>query len=121
MVNAWGVVDAKLAATSAAREAARSFVEASSDGGAVAAAEDAGKSAIEAHGRRPERAEVRVDVDGGRFARCARATAEVRYDVPLIAIPLLGQAGSGITVTARHSELIDPYRGGLPGTAACNG
>lgn len=121
VANAWGVIDAKLAATSAAREAARSFVEASSHGGAEAAAQDAGKSAIEAHGRRTERAEVRVEVDGGRFARCARATVEVRYDVPLIAVPLLGQAGSGITVTARHSELIDPYRGGLPGTAACDG
>ncbi len=41
--------------------------------------------------------------------------------VPLVAIPLLGQAGNGITVTARHSEVVDPYRSGLPGTATCGG
>lgn len=121
VANAWGVIDAKLAATSAAREAARTYVESDSGSDAAAAAEDAGKSAIEAHGRRRERAEVRVQVDDGRFARCARATAVVRYEVPLIAIPLLGQAGNGLTVTARHAEVVDPYRSGLSGTATCDG
>lgn len=119
VANAWGVIDAKLAATSAAREAARTYVESGSESDADAAADAAAREAIEAHGRLPERAEVAVDVAG--FARCARATAVVRYEVPLIAIPLLGQAGNGITVTARHSEVVDPYRSGLPGTAACDG
>ena len=126
VANAWGVIDAKLAATSAAREAARTFVETAPADGAVAMARRAAEDALVAHGRRADRAEVDVAVAGGgsgagRVARCARAVAEVRYVVPLVAVPLLGQVGDGLTVTARHSELVDPYRSGVPGTAACDG
>jgi hypothetical protein len=45
--------------------------------------------------------------------------ATVRYRVPLVHIPLLGGFGDGLTVAARHSELVDPYRNGLPGEASC--
>ena len=117
VANAWGVVDAKLATTAAAREAARTYVEASSAGAAEVEALDASDAAIVAHGRRTERAHTEL-VEGG-FNRCERVTIQVSYDVPLIAIPLLGQAGTGITVTSRHSEVVDPYRSGLHGTAAC--
>lgn len=127
VANAWGVIDAKLAVTSAAREAARTYVETTSETDAYEAALAASDAALTAHGRDRERAELQIEVDAGgaggpgRFARCARAAAEVRYVVPLVAIPLLGQAGNGITVTARHSEVVDPYRSGLPGTATCGG
>lgn len=117
VANAWGVIDAKLATTSAAREAARTYVESSSEAVAGPAAEDAARQAIVAHGRRWERTEV--SRPGSGFDRCQRVTIEVSYDVPLIAIPLLGQAGNGITVTSRHSEVVDPYRSGLAGMAAC--
>lgn len=117
VANAWGVIDAKLATTAAAREAARSYVEAPSADAAGLEAQDASDAAIVAHGRRTERART-ARVDGG-FTRCERVTIEVSYDVPLVAIPLLGQAGKGITVTSRHSEVVDPYRSGLPGTASC--
>lgn len=117
VANAWGVIDAKLAATSAAREAARTYVEAPSEDIARATAREAALEAIRAHGRRVERADPRL-VEG-RFGRCERITIEVRYEVPLIAIPLFGQAGRGITVTSRHSEVVDPYRSGLAGAAAC--
>lgn len=117
VANAWGVVDAKLAATAAAREAARTFVEAASPAEAATGAVGAARDAIVAHGRRWERA--RVDLSGAAFARCARAEVEVSYEVPLVAVPLLGQHGRGLTVRARHAELVDPYRSGLPGAAAC--
>jgi hypothetical protein len=55
----------------------------------------------------------------GGFSRCSRVTFETRYPVPMISIPLLGRAGTGFTVRARHSEIVDPYRRGLPGEAAC--
>jgi len=116
VANAWGVVDAKLATTSAAREAARAYVEAPSQAQAGRDADDAAREAIVAHGRKWERTTL-PPVDG--FGRCQRITIEVHYDVPLIAIPLLGQAGSGITVTSRHSEVVDPYRSGLAGAAVC--
>ena len=117
VANAWGVVDAKLATTAAAREAARTYVEASSAGTADLDAQDAADAAILAHGRRTERARTAL-VEGG-FNRCERVTIEVSYEVPLIAIPLLGQAGKGLTVTSRHSEVVDPFRSGLAGTASC--
>ena len=117
VVNAWGVIDAKLATTSAAREAARAFVESPPQVDAGRAAENAAREAILAHGRRWERTTI-APLEGG-FARCQRITVEVAYDVPLIAVPLLGQAGNGITVTSRHSEIVDPYRSGLAGAAAC--
>ena len=118
VANAWGVIDAKLATTSAAREAARTYVESPSRADAWPAAEDAAFEAIVAHGRRADRAHPTLP-EGEEFARCQRVTVQVSYDVPLIAIPLFGQLGRGITVTSRHSELVDPYRSGLPGTAAC--
>lgn len=117
VVNVWGVVDAKLAAASAAREAARTYVEASTSGAGWAAARQAAKDAIEGHGRRWER--TTMPPPSGEFARCSRITVEVRYLVPLVAVPLLGQHGTGLTVAARHSEVVDPFRSGLPGTAAC--
>lgn len=119
VANAWGVVDAKLAASSAAREAARSYVEATSESTAASAAALAAQEAIQGHGRRWER--TTLAMTGERFARCARVTAEVRYQAPLIVVPLLGQHGSGLTVSARHSELVDPYRAGLSAEASCGG
>lgn len=120
VANAWGVIDAKMAATAAAREAARTYVEAGSGAAAGAAAEAAAMDAIVAHGRARERATV-ARVDGGAFVRCEEVTIEVTYRVPMIAVPLLGEAGDGLTVTSRHAEVVDPYRNRLPGPAACRG
>lgn len=119
IVNAWGVVDAKLAASSAAREAARSYVEAPSAQAADGDARRAAEEAIAGHGRDGSRLELQL-LDG-RFARCSRVTFEARYRVPLVAVPLLGQHGRGMVVSARHSEVVDPYRSGPAGTAVCDG
>jgi hypothetical protein len=119
VVNAWAVVDAKLAASSAAREATRSYVEAPSAGEAGASAQRAAEEAIRGHGRQVER--LRLRSVEGRFTRCARVTLEASYKVPLLAIPVLGQRGTDVTVAARHSEIVDPYRSGLGGEATCGG
>jgi len=34
-------------------------------------------------------------------------------------VPWLGRIATGATVSARHSEVVDPFRSGLPGTASC--
>jgi hypothetical protein len=119
VVNAWGVIDAKLAAGSAAREAARSYVEARSPDAATEQARRAAEEAMKGHGRELDR--THVALTGGSFTRCSRVTFEVSHRVPLITLPLLGQQGSGFTVRSRHSEVVDPYRSGLPGRAACDG
>jgi hypothetical protein len=115
--NAWGVLDAKIAASSAAREAARAYVEAPSAAAAMTAAQSAAADALTGAGRTPSRAVVTLIA--GDFVRCARVTFEVRYPVPLVRVPFLGSAGSGFVARARHSELVDPYRSGLPDTARC--
>jgi hypothetical protein len=115
--NAWGVIDAKLAASSAAREAARAYVEAPSADEAARAADDAARQAMTGHGRSAARTDV-AQLEGA-FVRCSRVTFEVSYPVPLVRVPFLGDAGAGFVARARHSEVVDPYRRGLPGTADC--
>jgi hypothetical protein len=117
VANAWGVLDAKLAASGAAREAARAYVEAPTASSALVSARAAAALEIGGHGRDPSRMEMRLLA--GSFARCQRVTIEVRYPVPLIRIPLLGSAGAGFVARARHSEIVDPYRRGLTGAATC--
>jgi len=116
--NAWAVVDARIAAGDAARQAARAFVQAEDSGAAPAVAEAAARDAMTAEGRDPDRISVTVD---GVLARCARITVAVAYPVSLVGLPWLGSPGRVITVHAHQSELVDPYRSGLPGTASCAG
>ena len=118
VANAWGVVDTKLAADAAARQAARTFVEAPTAALAAVEARRAADDALGGYGRSPARAAV--SLVAGAFKRCQRITIEVRYAAPLVELPLLGLVGSGETVTARHSEIVDPYRSGLAGTATCS-
>jgi hypothetical protein len=137
VANAWAVVDAKLAVDAAARQATRHYVEAEvgaggGDGGRAAsatdaeqAAVDAGLAALDAHGRDAEDATVglsSLEGTGGQhgFTRCARATFTAEYEVPALSVPWVGGFGDGITVSSSHSELVDPYRSGVPGSAeAC--
>jgi hypothetical protein len=121
--QAWAVVDAKLAADAAAREAARAYVESPAAGTAEQHGVAAGLDALSSQGRDPGRAEVWLSglsgsSGAGRFSRCARATFSVSYHVPALTVPWIGGYGDGFTVTARHSELVDPYRDGVPGDAS---
>jgi len=115
--NAWAVVDTKLAADAAARQAVRTYVEAPN---AVTAATDSQQSADDAlasYGRSPAKASL--SIVSAAFGRCERVTFEVRYRAPLVQLPIVGNFGLAESVTAQHSELIDPYRTALPGTATC--
>ena len=117
VANAWGVVDAKMAAAAAAREAARAYVEGADAVAASGSARQAAEQAIAGHGRTASALDLAL-VEGS-FSRCSRVTFEARYPVPLISLPLLGRRGTGFTVRARHSEVVDPYRRGLPGRTDC--
>lgn len=114
--SAWGVVDTKFATAAAAREAARSYVEAPDATRADAAAIAAARDALAGYGRRPGAAKVRIT---GGFQRCGRVIVQVDYPAPLVSVPFVGRLGTGATVTSRHAELVDPYRSGLPGGAGC--
>lgn len=117
IANAWAVVDAKFATDAAARQAARTFVEATDEGTALQTATDAARAAIEGHGRDPDRAEI-APVGAFALARCERATFEVAYDVPALSIPFIGGYGTApFRVRSSHSEVVDPFRSGLDGEA----
>ncbi|HYD08662.1 MAG TPA: hypothetical protein VEA78_01060 [Acidimicrobiales bacterium] len=113
LTNAWAVIDGKLAASAAAREATRAYVEAPSGDDADRLATDAALATVDGHGHDPARASV-VWVEGGPWARCERATIEVRYRVPTLTVPFIGSFGDGfIETAASHTEVVDPYRSGL--------
>jgi hypothetical protein len=126
VANAWAVIDAKMAVSSAAREAARSYVEAADDRTGRAAANTAAVDAVRAYGRDPSKLSLSLPENATApsdpFRRCQRITFQASYPVPALTIPLIGGFGSGFVVTASHSEIVDPYRDavGPPGEeAAC--
>ncbi|MEQ8840576.1 MAG: hypothetical protein RIB98_06315 [Acidimicrobiales bacterium] len=119
LVNVWGVIDAKFAVTTAAREATRAFVESTTETEATRTATQRARETLDAYGRGDDRATVHSPVLADSFGRCARVTVRVTYDVPAIAIPFLGGFGSATTVESSHTEVVDPFRNGLDGVAQC--
>lgn len=114
---AWAVIDTKTATGEAARQAARTFVEAPDAVSAAARADQAAAMALAGYGRDPAQASIRLV--GGTFSRCDRITIAVSYPAPLLELPFVGPVGRGAPVRSEHSELVDPFRSGLPGQAAC--
>ncbi len=114
IANAWGVIDAKLAVTAAAREGVRAYVEAADPvSGARSAVRRAGET-LAAYGRGGSRAAVGSPVLDGGFRRCGRVSLTVSYDLPVIAVPFIGGLGRLQPVASTFSEVVDPYRSGLP-------
>ena len=120
IANAWSVIDTKMAVSAAAREAARAYVESGSPSG-EASARRAAEATMRGHGHRSEDVVVEITSDGNltAYRRCESAIATVTAAVPQVALPLLGRHASVTSVQATHAEVIDPYRSGLEGTAAC--
>ena len=114
VANTWSVVDAKMAASAAAREATRTFVEAPDQATGLARARAAAVDAIVAHGRDPAR--MGFDNDDVPLVRCGPAELRVTYTLRILGLPVIGRQAGTITVTATHAEIGDPYRSGLPGT-----
>ncbi len=117
ITNAWAVIDAKLAATGAAREAARVYVEAPDQQSAQAAAQRAAADSIRGHGRNP--GDLHLSNNHPQFVRCERVVYEARYTVPAISLPFIGGFGHSFTVTGRHAEIIDPFGDGLTAQNRC--
>jgi hypothetical protein len=119
VVNAWGVIDAKMSASAAAREAARAYVKAPAGSDALALAVAAGHDTLSSLGR--HRSDQRVELVSGTFVRCSVVTFRVTVPVPLIKLPWLGSHGTGFTAVASHTEVVDPYRSGLTGDPGLKG
>jgi Flp pilus assembly protein TadG len=112
----WAVVQTKAAVVDAARQAARTYVEAPDSLDAYESARGASDASLAAKGRNPARAALRIATGG--FGRCERVTITVTYPAPVVVLPL-GRLLGGSEVKAEHSEIVDPYRSGLPGSATC--
>ena len=117
-VNVWGVIDAKLAVTSAAREAARAYSESDNENSARLAASARAVETLDAYGRSGDRASIDIPVLS-QFERCTRVTVTVGYEVPGIVVPFLGGLGGSRTVESSFTEVVDPYRDRLEGDARC--
>lgn len=118
VANVWTVIDAKLMVSAASREATRSYVEAPDSATAIDRAATAADLVRSGHGRKADAFSLNLTAAEG-FNRCASVEFEASYDVDLISVPFLGGFGRGLTVEARHREIIDPFRSGVGGVADC--
>lgn len=114
VVNAWGVVDAKMTVASAAREAVRAYVEAPEGSNPSALAYSAAAQTMQVLGRTRS---PQISISGS-FERCARVVATVGYTIPAVRLPWVGGMGSFVA-SSTASEIVDPLRSGLEGEAAC--
>ena len=119
VASAWGVVDAKLAVTAAAREAVRAYVEAADQDTASAAAIRRATETLDAYGRGGERSAIGAPVIDGPYRRCGRVEVTVSYELPAVAVPFIGGLGRLQPVQSTFTEVIDPYRSGLAGAVRC--
>ncbi|MEX1218720.1 MAG: hypothetical protein WEA11_09415 [Acidimicrobiales bacterium] len=120
IANIWGVVDADLSTSSAAREAVRAFVEAPDEQTAQQRAESAAQQAFQGQGRTAGATSVSISYTGDRgWSRCSRVTVTVRHPVHVVRLPIIGGFGHGFDATATQTEVIDPFRSGLDGDARC--
>lgn len=120
VTNAWAVIDAKVAVSAAAREAARAYVEAPDGDVASQSAHEAAHQALAGHGRDPQRSTLAIrHAADAPYARCVRVTVEVTHPVPAVSLPFIGGYGRGFEVRATRSEVIDPFRDGLEGEGLC--
>lgn len=117
VVNAWGVVDAKIAVATAAREAVRAYVETPPGSDAETTARSAAEHTMDVLGRTARAPQITLT---GYFARCDRVSATVAYRIPALRLPWVGGIGS-FTARSTASEVVDPLRSGLAGEASCVG
>src|SRR6478672_2037316 len=84
IANAWAVIDVKMAVTSAAREAARTYVEAPDHDTGYEAAQQAAGAAVSAYGRDASKIAVSGPSNADAFTRCNGVSFTVSYPVPAL-------------------------------------
>lgn len=108
ILNAWVVVDTSLAVSAAAREGARTFVE-SEPGEAETNSRAAMEEVMSQYGH--DAGDTTFSISNTGFTRCAEVTATANQQIDLLFVPIFGDFGSH-TITATHTERIDPFRSG---------
>jgi hypothetical protein len=113
VVNVWAVIDAKFAASAAAREAVRAAVKSELGSDPSTVAHEAAAEALAAHGVTPDRPWTLETLGARVLHRCDEIAYEVRLHVPALVLPGIDRRRTGFDVHATHRELVDPYRSGL--------
>lgn len=116
-VNAWAIVDTKVAANAAAREAARLVVESDPGDDLQGRAQQVAEATVAGFGK--DLVEVGTVAIAGALQRCARVTVTVPLTLPTVRLPLVGGFGGDVEIRGSHSELVDPLRSGLPAGGSC--
>jgi hypothetical protein len=119
IATVWAVIDAKLAVSAAAREATRAAAESSSFEEAATLASRRAHDTMRAFGRGDDRVTVEPLLLGEPFGRCVRITVSVRYQLPAVIVPFVGGLGRLPPVRSSHTEIVDPFRSGVPGPLRC--
>ncbi|MBI2708690.1 MAG: hypothetical protein HYX34_03225 [Actinobacteria bacterium] len=112
VLNGWAVVDGKLTASAAAREAARAYVEAPSAAAGRGAARSAAEEVVRNMRRDPARLRLGLP-DDSAFFRCNAVTVDADLRVATIRLPVIGGTGGTYVVHGRQTEIVDPLRSGL--------
>jgi hypothetical protein len=115
VVDAWAVIDTRVALDGAAREYLRAYTEAPDPATAASSGDTALRDAM---ADRPGlRAALRVEAPNPtRFGPCSEADVVLTATVPSIRIPYVGDFGT-TAVRVRHSELVDAHREVINGAA----
>lgn len=108
IVNAWAVVDTKMALDSAAQVMSRTISEA--DHLDTEAIDALARGTVADLGLDPGPVTVEIEPADTALVRCARVTVTLGYPVPALTLPILGRIGETVEVHATASELVDPYR-----------
>jgi Flp pilus assembly protein TadG len=116
LTNLWSMINARATAEHAAREATRAAVEAPTLAAMQTRATDAATTTWTTSG--PPRTTITTTLTGD-IERCGAITVTTTATIPLTRLPIIGWTAGTTTVTATHTELVDPYRASLPGSATC--
>jgi len=110
IMNVWAVIDSSLAVSAAAREGARTFVEAD-PATAHGEAQQRMDDVMASYGRDDRPITTNV-ASAGTYQRCAVVEITAQYDLALVSLPVFGDFGSLTTIESKHQERIDAYRSG---------
>ena len=113
ILNAWTLIDAANALDGAAQAAARVYVEAAPGSDPLDQSTRAARESLQLYGiSDSDTATVEIT---GSLQRCVAITVTVSYSVPRVSVPLINSLGGNRTLSARHTEIVDPFRSGLDG------
>ena len=120
LVQAWAVLDARLAVQGAAHAAGRAYVAEARPASAATRAHEAASLAYAGAGQDPRALRLEIVAPPGAVQRCAVVRFIAVASVPSLRLPFLGRFGPPVTVRGRDAQLVEPFRARRPGSVRCS-